>query len=65
LRRAEYSKWFSVAIKDDNLAKKTAVVEEDQSLGAAESKKAIHNFIKETYTASEKGLQLNSGNMLE
>jgi hydroxymethylpyrimidine pyrophosphatase-like HAD family hydrolase len=65
LRNAEYSKWFAVAIKDDNLAKKTAVVEEDQSLSAAESKEAIHNFIKETYTASEKGLQLNSGNVLE
>ena len=64
LRKAEYSNWFGKAIKDDELAELTAAIEEDQSLSAAESKEAIHKLVKDRYTASATGPQLNSDNIL-
>ncbi|MFX6911441.1 hypothetical protein ABTH68_19450, partial [Acinetobacter baumannii] len=36
LRKAEYSSWFANALKDEELATKTAAIEEDRSLSAAE-----------------------------
>jgi hypothetical protein len=65
LRNAEYSKWFAEAIKDSDLAKETASIEEDRSLSATESKAAIHDLIKKRYTASATGPQLNSANILK
>ncbi len=65
LRNAEYSKWFSEAIKDDDLATDTAAIEENMSLSARESKRAIHELIKNRYTASATGPQLNSDNILK
>jgi hydroxymethylpyrimidine pyrophosphatase-like HAD family hydrolase len=62
LARAEYSKWFATAIKDEELATRTAAIEEDKTLKAAESKKAITDLIREKYTASATGTQLNSDN---
>jgi hypothetical protein len=41
LYNAEYSKWFGEAIKDDELAKHTAAIEEDRSLTAQAVKKAF------------------------
>lgn len=64
LRKAEYSSWFGEAIKDDDLAKETAAVEEDQALSAAESKKKIFELVRQKYTASAVGPQLNSENAL-
>ncbi|MBS2004517.1 MAG: phosphoglycolate phosphatase, partial [Cyanobacteria bacterium SZAS LIN-5] len=65
LRNAEYSKWFAAAIKDEKLANQTAAIEENMSLSAEESKAAIHSLIKNTYTASATGPQLNSANILK
>lgn len=64
LRKAEYSRWFGEAIKDDELSKETAAVEEDQALGAAESKEKIFELVRQKYTASATGPQLNSENAL-
>lgn len=65
LRKAEYSRWFAEAIKDEVLAKETAEIEENQNLTAAESKNAIHELIRKRYTASATGPQLNSANILQ
>jgi len=64
LRNAEYSKWFGEAIKDDELATDTAAIEEDRSLSAAESKEKIFDLVRQKYTASATGPQLNSANVL-
>lgn len=64
LRKAEYSRWFGEAIKDDDLAQATAAVEEDQALSATESKEKIFELVRQKYTASATGPQLNSENAL-
>jgi hypothetical protein len=64
LRKAEYSRWFGESIKDDDLAQRTAAVEEDQTLSAKESKEKIFRLVRQKYTASATGPQLNSENAL-
>lgn len=51
LRRKDYSDWFRVHIKDDNLADAAARIENDRSLSAIQSKHAIADLIKKRYTA--------------
>jgi HAD superfamily hydrolase (TIGR01484 family) len=50
LRRYDYSRWFREAIKDKSLADVAAVIEQDPSLSAAESRARIAAAIEERYT---------------
>ena len=50
LKRHEYSNWFRDVINDDVLARQALTVEDDESLGALESKKAIVNAVSAEYT---------------
>lgn len=50
LRQGEYSQWFRENIKSDELADAAAAIEEDQSLGAEESRVKIKEQIEERYT---------------
>ena len=51
LQRNDYSEWFRVHIKDDDLAKMATQIENNTSLSAAQSKQAIAELVKERYTA--------------
>jgi len=51
LRRGDYSRWFHEAIKDDDLARAAAAVEEDDSLAPAESRARMREAIEARYTA--------------
>jgi HAD superfamily hydrolase (TIGR01484 family) len=51
LRAGDYSAWFRMSIKDDQLADEAAAVEEDRSLDAAESRRRIADAISRRYTA--------------
>jgi hypothetical protein len=51
LRAGDYSNWFRDIIKDQDLSKVAAAIEEDRSLSAADSRKKISGAITERYTA--------------
>lgn len=51
LRRKDYSDWFRTHIKDDSLAEAAAQIENDTSLSAAQSRKAIAALVEKRYTA--------------
>lgn len=55
LRAGHYSEWFRDVIKDTELSQATAEVEEDASLGAAETRKRISEAVTRRYTAPSKG----------
>jgi hydroxymethylpyrimidine pyrophosphatase-like HAD family hydrolase len=50
LRQGDYSRWFSKAIKDDELGKEAAEVEAQKKISAAESRKQIRQAIERHYT---------------
>lgn len=51
LRGHEYSDWFRVHIKDDELAAEATVIESDANLSAQESRARIRAAIEKRYTA--------------
>ena len=51
LERADYSRWFRDAIKDDGLAAEAEAVERDRRLDPAASRAAIRAAIERRYTA--------------
>jgi hypothetical protein len=55
LRKGDFSNWFRMTIKDNELADETAQIEENEGLSAMESREAIRNAIEKRYTASPSG----------
>jgi len=51
LRRGDYSRWFREAIKDEDLAREAAAVEQDESLAPGESRARLREAIEARYTA--------------
>jgi haloacid dehalogenase-like hydrolase len=51
LRGGDYSRWIEASIKDDDLAREVAGVEQDSSLSAGESRGRIKKFVDARYTA--------------
>ena len=51
LARADYSRWFRDAIKDEDLAAEAERVEQDRALAPADSRAAIRAAIERRYTA--------------
>ena len=54
-RLAEYSGWFRTAIKDEELARETALIEKDEALDAKESRLRIGKAVSSRYTVSSSG----------
>ena len=54
LKAGHYSEWFRDVIKDAELARAAADIEEDTSLDAAESRKRISEAVTQRYTAPSK-----------
>jgi HAD superfamily hydrolase (TIGR01484 family) len=54
LRGGDYSRWFTDAIKDGDLAEEARAVEADAKLSAAESRERIAEMITRRYTAPAK-----------
>jgi hydroxymethylpyrimidine pyrophosphatase-like HAD family hydrolase len=52
LRAGDYSGWFREAIKDPDLAREAALVEQDRGLSAKESRQRIRALIEARYTAA-------------
>ena len=50
LRRADYSRWFRDAIKNEDLAREAAAVEQDHEAPAADSRARIRSAIERRYT---------------
>jgi hypothetical protein len=55
LRNGDFSNWFRMTIKDDELADEAAQVEQNQSLSAKESRAAVRAAIEKRYTAPPAG----------
>jgi hypothetical protein len=51
LRRGDYSHWFREMVKDDELAKDAALVEDDSALSYEESRRRIRDAVQKRYTA--------------
>lgn len=54
LRGGEYSGWFRMAIKDEDLANEVVAVERDSSLSARDSRQLIRDMVERRYTAPAK-----------
>jgi len=54
LRAGEYSNWFRICIKDDELADEATAIEGDRALDAAESRRRIAAAISSRYTGPAK-----------
>jgi energy-coupling factor transporter ATP-binding protein EcfA2 len=54
LHAGAYSQWFRDAVKDDDLASEAALIEQDRSLTAAESRARIRDVVERCYTAPAK-----------
>ncbi len=52
LRKGDFSNWFRLTIKDNELAEETAQIEQNDGLSAGESREAIRNAIEKRYTAA-------------
>jgi hypothetical protein len=52
LKRGDYTKWFRDIIKDEELAKEAAAVEEDGAASASDSRSRIKEAIEARYTAA-------------
>jgi HAD superfamily hydrolase (TIGR01484 family) len=52
LRRGDYSAWFRAGIKDDRLAADTVLVEEQETVSAAESRGRVRQIIETYYVVS-------------
>jgi HAD superfamily hydrolase (TIGR01484 family) len=55
LRGGDYSGWFRLTIKDDELADEVAQIEQNLSLDAAQSRAAVREAIEKRYTAAPSG----------
>jgi hypothetical protein len=55
LRGGDYSGWFRLIIKDNELADEAARIEQNQSLSARESRDAIRAVIEKRYSAAPSG----------
>jgi hydroxymethylpyrimidine pyrophosphatase-like HAD family hydrolase len=55
LRKGDFSNWFRMTIKDNELADETEQIEQNEGLSAGESRDAIRNAIEKRYTASPSG----------
>ena len=55
LRNGDFSNWFRLTIKDNELADETAQIEQNEGLSAGESRDAIRNAIEKRYTAPPSG----------
>src|SRR5215468_3357703 len=55
LRQGDFSNWFRLTIKDNELADETAQIERNQRLSAVESRDAIRNAIEKRYSAPPSG----------
>jgi hypothetical protein len=51
LKNGDYSRWFRAFLKDDDLARETALIESDGVLAAAESRARIKELVQSRYTA--------------
>lgn len=51
-QRGDYSVWFRVSVKDEDLASEAAAVEQRTDLSPVDSRKAIESAIRVRYTAS-------------
>jgi HAD superfamily hydrolase (TIGR01484 family) len=51
LRRGDYSTWFETMIKDNELKRQTADIEQDQNLSPRESRERIKQVVEARYTA--------------
>jgi hydroxymethylpyrimidine pyrophosphatase-like HAD family hydrolase len=51
LKRRDYSSWFRMIVKDEDLAREAELVERDGKLPAHESRAKIKNLVQERYTA--------------
>jgi HAD superfamily hydrolase (TIGR01484 family) len=52
LRAGDYSRWLAESIKDAELAREVAVIEENEALNAGESRMRVKNAIDRCYTAA-------------
>ena len=55
LRNRDFSSWFRLTIKDDELADEAVQIEQNQNLSPAESRAAIRDAIEKRYTAPSSG----------
>jgi hypothetical protein len=51
LRGGDYSRWFRLTIKDDELAAEASQIEQDLSLGPRQSRAALRAAIEKRYSA--------------
>ena len=51
LRRGDYSHWFRTMIKDDDLARETAAIEQDETASPQASRQMIRQAVSDRYTA--------------
>jgi hydroxymethylpyrimidine pyrophosphatase-like HAD family hydrolase len=51
LKQGDYSRWFRQFLKDEDLARETALVEKRAGLPAKESRELIKSLVQERYTA--------------
>jgi len=52
LKQGDYSRWFRQLLKDDDLARQTALVETNADLPAKQSRERIKGLVQERYTAA-------------
>jgi hypothetical protein len=52
LRRGDYSRWFREAIKDEELARVAAAVEQQRDVSPDESRAVIKSAIEQRYTSA-------------
>ncbi|HKQ76108.1 MAG TPA: HAD-IIB family hydrolase [Blastocatellia bacterium] len=55
LRKGDFSNWFRLTIKDNELADETAQIEQNEGLSAGESRDAIRDAIEKRYTSPPSG----------
>jgi hypothetical protein len=51
LRKGDYSAWFKSMIKDDELERQTAAIEQDETVSPKDSRQRIRNVVESRYTA--------------
>lgn len=53
LKKGDYSRWFGTMVKDKELASEAEKVEQQKDISPEESRRLIHEIIRESYTGSE------------
>jgi intein/homing endonuclease len=51
LREGDYSTWFKDIIKDEELARQAAEIEQDEKMSAQESRKQVRQIVETRYTS--------------